>query len=196
MTEQQTRSELPDASLRSVGELLGDISSDLSTLLRQEVQLAKAEVKQSADHAKVAGGLLAGAGVSAHLALLFLSLAAWWALGDLLESLGWSALIVGVVWALLAALLAARGRARLRRATPAVPRTLDTAADIPDELKGHRTSRPRPTPTPTPSVGTSTAPVSASARTSTSSPRASARPAWPSGRPSGHPPGRAGSRRP
>jgi hypothetical protein len=140
MTDQQTRPDLPDASLRSVGELLGDISSDLSTLLRQEVELAKAEVKQSADHAKAAGGLLAGAGVSAHLALLFLSLAAWWALGDLLESLGWAALVVGLVWALLAALLASRGRARLRRATPAVPRTLDTAAEIPDALKGHRTS--------------------------------------------------------
>ena len=129
MTDQQTRPDLPDASLRSVGELLGDISSDLSTLLRQEVDLAKA-----------AGGLLAGAGVSAHLALLFLSLAAWWALGDLLESLGWAALVVGLVWALLAALFAARGRARLRRATPAVPRTRDTAADIPDALKGPRTS--------------------------------------------------------
>lgn len=138
--DQHMRADLPDPSLRSVGELLGDISGDLSTLLRQEVQLAKAELKESTDHAKAAGGLLGGAGVSAHLALIFLSIAAWWALGDVLDSLGWSALIVGLVWAGLAAILAAMGRTRLRRATPAVPRTLDTAADIPDALKGHRTS--------------------------------------------------------
>ena len=140
MTEQQTRSDLPDASLRSVGELLGDVTSDLSTLLRQEVDLAKAELRESTVHAKAAGGMLAGAGVSANLALTFLSLAAWWGLGDLLDSLGWSALIVGLVWATVAAVLASRGRSRLRRATPAVPQTLDTAKDIPDALKGHRTS--------------------------------------------------------
>lgn len=140
MTEQQTRSDLPDASLRSVGELLGDVTSDLSTLLRQEVDLAKAELRESTVHAKAAGGMLAGAWVSANLALTFLSLAAWWGLGDLLDSLGWSALIVGLVWATVAAVLASRGRSRLRRATPAVPQTLDTAKDIPDALKGHRTS--------------------------------------------------------
>lgn len=139
MTEQQTRTDLPDPSLRSVGELLGDVTSDLSTLLRQEVDLAKAELRQSTDHAKAAGGMLAGAGVSAHLSLMFLSLAAWWALGDLLDSLGWSALVVGLVWGLLSALLALRGRARLRQATPAVPRTAETAKDIPDALKGHQT---------------------------------------------------------
>ena len=88
MTEQQrlrtagptlgsdTRDDLPDPSLRSVGEVLGDITTDLSTLLRQEVELAKAELKETADHAKAAGGMFAGAGVAGHLALIFLSLAA------------------------------------------------------------------------------------------------------------------------
>lgn len=140
MTEQHTRSDLPDASLRSVGELLGEVTTDLSTLLRQEVALAKAELKQSTDHAKVAGGMFAGAGVAGHLALIFLSLALWWALGDLLDSLGWSALIVGLLWAAAAALMAAMGRSRMRRATPVAPQTVDTAKDIPDALKGHQTS--------------------------------------------------------
>lgn len=151
MTEQQqlrtpgpslgtdTRGDLPEPSLRSVGEVLGDITTDLSTLLRQEVELAKAEVKESADHAKVAGGLFAGAGVAGHLALIFLSLAAWWALGDLLDNLGWSALIVGVLWAIAAAVMASKGRARMKHATPLAPRTVDTTKDIPDALKGHET---------------------------------------------------------
>ena len=140
MTDQQTRPDLPDASLRSVGELLGDISTDLSTLMRQEVALAKAELKETADHAKAAGGMFAGAGVAGHLALIFLSLALWWALGDLLDSLGWSALIVGLLWAVAAAVMAAMGRTRLRQATPVAPRTVDTAKDIPDALRGHETS--------------------------------------------------------
>ena len=140
MTAPHTRPDLPDASLRSVGELLGDISTDLSTLMRQEVALAKAELKETADHAKVAGGMFAGAGVAGHLAPIFLSLALWWALGDLLDSLGWSALIVGLLWAIAAAVMAAMGRTRLRQATPVAPRTVDTAKDIPDALRGHETS--------------------------------------------------------
>ena len=134
------RDDLPDPSLRSVGEVLGDITTDLSTLLRQEVELAKAELKETADHAKAAGGMFAGAGVAGHLALIFLSLAVWWALGDLFDSLGWSALVVGLVWAVAAAVMAAMGRTRMRRATPVAPRTVDTAKDIPDALRGHETS--------------------------------------------------------
>ena len=140
MTEQHTRPDLPDPSLRSVGELLGDVTNDLSTLLRQEVELAKAELKETSVHAKAAGGMFAGAGVAGHLALIFLSLALWWALGDLLDSLGWSALVVGVLWAGVAAVLATQGKKRMRRATPVAPKTMDTAKDIPDALRGRETS--------------------------------------------------------
>ena len=135
----QARNDLPDPSLRSVGEVLGDITSDLSTLMRQEVELAKAEIRETADHAKAAGGMFAGAGVAGHLALIFLSLALWWALGDLIDSLGWSALVVGLLWAVVAGVLAAMGRTRLKRATPVAPRTVDTAKDIPAALKGQET---------------------------------------------------------
>lgn len=133
------RDDLPDPSLRSVGEVLGDITSDLSTLMRQEVELAKAEIKETADHAKAAGGMFAGAGVAGHLALIFLSLALWWALGDLLDSLGWSAVVVGLLWAVTAGVLAAMGRSRMRQATPVAPRTVTTTKEIPEALKGHET---------------------------------------------------------
>ena len=139
MTEQQTRSDLPDPSLRSVGELLGDITADLSTLMRQEMDLAKAELRETADHAKAGGAMFGGAAVSGQLALLFLSLALWWALGDLI-GLGWSALVVGLLWAVVAGALAAAGRARLRQMTPVAPRTIDTTKDIPDALRGHETA--------------------------------------------------------
>ncbi|MFN3925443.1 MAG: phage holin family protein, partial [Pseudarthrobacter sp.] len=45
----------------SLGDLLGDVTRDLSTLMRQEVELAKAEAKQSATKAGKGGGMLAGA---------------------------------------------------------------------------------------------------------------------------------------
>lgn len=133
------RDDLPEPSLRSVGDVLGDITTDLSTLLRQEVELAKAEFRETADHAKAAGSFFAVTGVGAHLALLFLSLALWWAVGDVLDSLGWSAVIVGLAWALVAGVTAAMGRGRMQRMTPLAPRTVATAQDIPQALKGHET---------------------------------------------------------
>ncbi|MEW1810724.1 phage holin family protein, partial [Pseudarthrobacter phenanthrenivorans] len=89
----------------SLGELLGDVTRDLSTLMRQEVELAKAEAKQSATRAGKGAGMLAGAGIGGHFVLLFLSLALMWALGAIMP-LGWSALIVAVIWAIIAAVLA------------------------------------------------------------------------------------------
>lgn len=137
MTENPTRPDLPEPSLRSVGELLGDITTDLSVLVRQEVELAKAEVRQSADHAKAGGAMLGTAAVAGHLTLVFLSVAVWWALGDAIGR-GWSALVVAVFWAIVAAITASVGRNRLKRVTPVAPRTVDTTTEIPDALKGHR----------------------------------------------------------
>src|SRR6478735_4173230 len=99
---------------QSVGDLLGDVTRDLSTLLRQEVELAKAEVRQSAKQAAKGGSMFAGAAVAAHMVLLFLSVALWWGLGESL-GWGWSALVVAGVWAVVGAVLAVRGRAETRR---------------------------------------------------------------------------------
>ncbi|MCU1436309.1 MAG: hypothetical protein JWR71_3034, partial [Pseudarthrobacter sp.] len=64
----------------SLGDLLGEVTRDLSTLMRQEVELAKAELKESGSKAGKGGGMLAGAGVAGHFVLLFLSIALWYAL--------------------------------------------------------------------------------------------------------------------
>lgn len=122
--------------LGSVGELLGDISRDISTLMRQEVALAKAEVRESARNAGTGAGLLGGAAVGAHFVLLFLSLALWWALGEGADlGLGWSALIVAAIWAVIAAVLAVVGRNKVQQ-VKGVPRTVETTKEIPDALKG------------------------------------------------------------
>ena len=120
---------------RSLGDLISDVTQDLSTLMRQEVQLAKAELQQSAARAGKGAGMLGGAAVAGYFVLLFLSVALWWAIGSA-TGLGWSALIVAVIWGMTAALLYVRGRASLK-SVRGLPRTADTVARIPDALKGN-----------------------------------------------------------
>ena len=123
----------------SIGELLGDVTRDLSTLMRQEVQLAKAELKQSTSRAGKGAGMLAGAGIGGHFVLLFLSLALMWALGAIM-ALGWAALIVAVLWAIIATVLASIGRKELKQ-IKGLPQTGETLAEIPPTLKPGEVNR-------------------------------------------------------
>jgi putative superfamily III holin-X len=132
-------SELPPtpaqakAESTSLGDLLGQVTADLSTLMRQEVELAKLEAKQSATRAGKGAGMLAGAGVAGHFVLLFLSISLWWGLGNA-TGYGWSALIVAVIWGIIAAVLALRGRKELQ-AIKGLPQTTETMSEIPSTLK-------------------------------------------------------------
>lgn len=121
------------AETSSLGDLLGEVTRDMSTLMRQEVELAKVELKQSATRAGKGSGMLAGAGVAGHFVLLFLSLALWWALGNLI-GLGWSGVVVAVIWGIVAAVLAAKGRKELN-AIKGMPQTAETLQEIPPTLK-------------------------------------------------------------
>lgn len=122
------------AATTSLGELLSDVTSDLSTLLRQEVELAKAEAKQSATRAGKGAGMYAGAGVAGHFVLLFLSLALWWSLGFYLIGLGWSAVVVAVIWAIIGAVLYSRGKKEMQ-SVQGLPRTAESVGKIPETLK-------------------------------------------------------------
>ena len=121
------------AETTSLGDLLGEVTRDMSTLMRQEVDLAKVELKQSATRAGKGSGMLAGAGVAGHFVLLFLSLALWWALGTVM-GLGWSGVVVAVIWGIVAAILAALGRKELN-AIKGMPQTAETLQEIPPTLK-------------------------------------------------------------
>lgn len=126
----------------SIGEIIGNISDDFSTLVRQELELAKAEISESVTKAGKGAGMFGGAGIAGHFVLLFLSIALWWALGamigqgDAQPALGWSALIVAAIWAVVAAVLALTGRKEMRE-VEGVPRTNETVKKIPDAVKGH-----------------------------------------------------------
>jgi uncharacterized membrane protein YqjE len=119
----------------SIGELLSDISTDISTLMRQEVELAKAELRQSATKAGKGAGMLGGSAVFAHLALVFLALACWWGLGDAIGR-GWAGLVVTVVLAVIAAGLGVVGRKEVQAVT-GLPKTASTVKKIPDAVKGN-----------------------------------------------------------
>lgn len=121
--------------VESIGQLIGDISQDLSTLMQQEVALAKAEVKTSAQQAGAGVGMLSGAALAGYFCLLFLSVALWWALG-LVMGLGWSAVVVALLWAVVAGVLAVLGRSRLQK-MQGMPHTVETAKKVPDALKGN-----------------------------------------------------------
>ncbi|MFK4245659.1 phage holin family protein [Micromonospora chokoriensis] len=119
----------------SVGELLGDVTRDMSTLVRKEVELAKAELREEVSQAGKAGGMLGGAGVAGFLAVLFVSYAVWWGLSNVMDQ-GWAALIVAIIWAAVAGGLFLNARTQLKRARAVLPRTKQTARELPDALRG------------------------------------------------------------
>jgi len=121
----------PDVSDRSVGELIGEVTKDLSTLMRKELELAKVEVKAEATKAGKGAGMLAAAGVTGHLALVFLSLTLMYFLYSLFggndpADFVWAALIVTILWAVVAAVLASRGRKQLKEVNPKPEQTVET----------------------------------------------------------------------
>lgn len=120
---------------KSLGELFASLSEDVSTLMRQEVALAKAEVRQSAKQAGTGAAMLAGAGVAALFMLGFLSNTLWEALsGPLGRTV--AALIVAAVWAVIAVILGLVGKSKLKK-VEGVPQTTETVKQIPNALKGH-----------------------------------------------------------
>jgi hypothetical protein len=122
----------------SVGTLLGDVTRDLSTLMRQELALAQAEVKQEVAKTAKGAGALTGAALAGYFVLLFLSIALWSALSNLMDA-GWAGLIVAVIWGIAAAVLFVTGRGQLRRVHPKPERTVDTLSQVPEALRpGHQ----------------------------------------------------------
>ena len=143
----------PEVEHTSVGSLIGQVTTDLSTLMRQELELAKAELKAEAnkatDEAKAQAGsagkgigMFVGAAVAGLMVLVLLSCALWWALASAMPT-GWAALIVGVLWIIIAAVLASMGRkalkqvdlSRFKKINPKPEQTVETLQQVPGALK-------------------------------------------------------------
>ncbi len=111
---------MTDQRDRPVGELLKDLAQETSLLVRQELDLAKAELQQKGKAAGAGAGLLGGAGVTALVALIALMLTVLAALDTAMAT--WlAALITTVVFAAAAAIEALLGRSRLAKAAPPIP---------------------------------------------------------------------------
>ena len=124
----------PDIEGTSVGQLFGELAKDLSTLMRQEVALAKAELQAEAKKAGTGAGMMVAAGLAGFLTLLFLSNALWWALENVMDA-GLAALIVAVLWGVVGAVLFSMGRKKLKQVNPKPERTVDTLSEVPGALK-------------------------------------------------------------
>lgn len=130
-----TADDRPEVTSNSVGALISEVTSDLSTLMRQELDLAKAEMKVEAAKTGKAAGMLGAAGFAGYMVALFVSFALWWGLAHVID-VAWAALLVAVLWGVAAAVLFSIGRKKMREVNPKPERTVDTLKDVPDALKG------------------------------------------------------------
>ena len=124
--EGSTRSDLND---RPIGELVKQLSQDTSTLIRQEMALARAEMTQKGRQAGKGAGLLGASGVVGLLAGGALTAFLILLLSEVMEP--WlAALIVAVVYGAIAAVLALTGKKEVQEAGPPVPeQTVETVKE-------------------------------------------------------------------
>jgi uncharacterized membrane protein YqjE len=117
-----------DPRERGIAELVKDLASQTSTLVRQEIKLAQAEVTEKGKVAGKGAGMLAGAGAAALLGLGALSALVIIVL-DSFMALWLAALIVTLLWLAVAAVLGMAGKKSLQAATPPTPQTVETVKE-------------------------------------------------------------------
>lgn len=126
-----TRIEAPLAPRdedRALGQLIGDVANDLSTLVRKEFELARIELRDEARKAGRAGAMFGATALAAYLALLLASFAAAWGLAEVMPT-GWAFLIVAVVYGIVAAVLYSRARREMRTVNPVPQQTVQTVKE-------------------------------------------------------------------
>ena len=115
---------------RSLSELLSEVTNEIATLFRKEVELARVETSEQVSRAAKAGGMLGAAAVIGFLDLILFSFAAAWGLAAVMPT-GFAFLIVAVVFAVVAAVLVQVGRKRLANVNPVPNQTVQTVkADV------------------------------------------------------------------
>jgi Flp pilus assembly protein TadB len=125
----QVPGDSEDLRERSLGELLGQLSEQTTRLVHQELELAKAELTDKARQAGMGAGLFGGAGALGLAALGALTACLILALNAVVPA--WlAALIVAVVYGIIALVLVRQGQARMKRAVPPVPtQTIETVKE-------------------------------------------------------------------
>ena len=128
---------------RSTGELLKELSQQTSTLVRQELDLAKAEMSEKGKQAGMGAGMFGGAGLFGLLAMIALTACLIMLLDRAMVD--WlAALVVTAAYAAIAGVLALQGRNKVREAAPAVPeQTRNTLKEDVEWAKTQRQSAAR-----------------------------------------------------
>ncbi len=121
-SELRTQPKEPDKSL---GELVAEMTGEVSELMRKEVQLAKVELKEEVGRAGKAGGMLGAGGVAGYFALLFVSLALAWLLDEVMP-VALAFFLVGLLYGIAAAILITQGRERMKDVDPVPRQTVET----------------------------------------------------------------------
>lgn len=129
----------PDVSDVSVGQAVGNVLDGVTTLVHQEIELAKAEVRSEAKRAAKGVGMLVAAGLAGFFLLLFLSLWLMFAIENLLGGIAWAALVVTLLWGVAAAVLASRGRRELSQVNPKPEQTVQSLKEDVQWAKNPRT---------------------------------------------------------
>jgi hypothetical protein len=132
MSEQDRRSDARD---RPTAELMRELTDQTTSLVRQEIELAKVELAEKGKKAGVGAGMFGAAGLFGAGAFAAITACLIWALSTFV--VGWvGALIVGVVYAAIAGVLALRGKKQVQQATPPVPeRAVDSTKEDLEWLK-------------------------------------------------------------
>jgi len=139
MASHQESPEASDLHERSLPELLRQLSQETTQLLKQEIELAKAEVGEKGRQAGKGAGLLGTAGVIGLGAVGALTACFILALNAVMPA--WlAALIVAVVYGAVAAILALQGRNRIKQATPPVPE--QTVETLKEDVRWAKTQTP------------------------------------------------------
>ncbi len=107
----------------SVGDLVGQVAADLSKLMRQELELAKAELKAEATKAGKGAGLLGGAGYAGLMVGIFASITLMYLLNFVMP-LVVAALLVTALWAAVGFSLYSKGRQQLKTVNPTPTQTV------------------------------------------------------------------------
>ena len=115
-----------DVTQHSVGELVKEVTQDLTKLFNQELALAKLEMSNEAKKAGKTAGAYAGAGVAGYFLVLFASLTLMFALASLFDSFVWAALAVTVLWAIAAAVLYSMAKKTAAQLNPKPEMTVQT----------------------------------------------------------------------
>src|SRR3954469_1420494 len=123
------------ASDAPMADLVRQLSEQTSTLVRHEMELARAELTQKGKQAGIGAGMFGGAGMLGFYAFGAITAAAILALATALD--GWlAALIVAVVYGAVAGVLALTGKRKVQEAVPPAPeRTVETVKEDVEWLK-------------------------------------------------------------